>query len=43
VLWDDTPYTGDETNNTRWYVLLCAAAFGVLGCTCLLIPKKRRH
>jgi hypothetical protein len=41
---DGSPKTGDETNNTPWIVLVCAAAAGLIGCTVYLaVPKKRKR
>jgi hypothetical protein len=41
---DGSPKTGDETNNTPWIVLVCAAAAGLIGCALYLaVPRKRKH
>jgi pilin isopeptide linkage protein len=41
---DGSPKTGDETNNTRWFVLIGAAAVGAIACVAwLVVPKKRRR
>jgi pilin isopeptide linkage protein len=41
---DGSPKTGDETDNTRWFVLIGAAAVGAIACVVwLVVPKKRRR
>jgi pilin isopeptide linkage protein len=41
---DGSPKTGDETDNTRWFVLIGAAAVGAIACVAwLVVPKKRRR